>query len=85
MFFSYVYVAEWSPFGEELLIRITVCFLCITSILILVVSNLCFEGRTVVLIAPVIAYLLLFTRKHCSLVLRKPVFGVYDQVPHKPG
>ena len=24
-------------------------------------------------------------RDHMSLVLRKPVFGVSDQVPHKPG
>ena len=36
------------PFGEELLIRLTVCSLCI---FILCVSHIRFEGGTVVLIA----------------------------------
>ena len=48
---------------------------------IIVISNFDFEGGTLVLIASVDwsdAYLYL------SLVVRKPVFGVSDQVPHEP-
>ena len=47
--FSSVYVADWSPCGKELLIRLTVCSLCIMSI--------CYFG-TVVLIDPVPGYYL---------------------------
>ena len=49
MGFSSVKVAEWPPFGKELLIRLPVCFHFIVSI-----CNFgCFEGESVVLIAPV--------------------------------
>ena len=30
--FSPVWVAEWPPFGKELLTRLTICFLCILTI-----------------------------------------------------
>ena len=30
--FSLVWVAEWSPFGKELLPRLNICFLCILTI-----------------------------------------------------
>ena len=30
--FSSVWVAEWSPFGKELLTRLAICFLCILTI-----------------------------------------------------
>ena len=46
-----VKVAEWSPFVRELLIRFTICSLCILT----VISHFGFEGGTLVLIASVIA------------------------------
>ena len=51
----------WPPFKKELFIRYTICSFCKCLLAILVVSHSGFEGRTVVLIAPVpvIAYLLL--------------------------
>ena len=47
-------LVRWSPFEKELLIRLTVCSLCIMSV-ILVFSNFGFVGETLVLIyiAPV--------------------------------
>ena len=50
MNFSSVKVAEWPPFGTELLIRLTECSLCF-YLLFLVVSHFDFEGGSVVLIA----------------------------------
>ena len=58
-------VAEWPPFGEELLIRLTLRSLCIMSICYCVVSpHFGFECGTVALMAPVpghCAYLYIIT------------------------
>ena len=45
-YFSSVKVAEWPPFGQELLTRLTICSLCILSIsfVILVISRFGFDG-----------------------------------------
>ena len=51
--FSSVYVAEWPPFGKELLTRLTICSLCIMSICNLSYFPFSFEGGIWVLIAPV--------------------------------
>ena len=41
---SSVWVAEWPPFGKELLTRLTICSLCILLFVILVISRFGFEG-----------------------------------------
>ena len=55
-------LVRWSPFEKELLIRLTVCSLCIMSV-ILVVSHFGFVGGTLVLIniAPVPGHGLFFS------------------------
>ena len=58
--YSSVYVAEWPPFGKELLTRLTICSLCILTV-ILVISRFSFEGGIWVLIAPVSGHCLLVT------------------------
>ena len=35
--FSYVKVTEWQPIGKKLLIRLTICFHCISTCLVVVV------------------------------------------------
>ena len=42
--FSSVWVAEWPPFGKELLTRLTICSLFVLTILILVISILVFTA-----------------------------------------
>ena len=62
MILSKAKVAEWPPFGRELLIRFTVCYLFIlTVIVILVIYHFGFEGGTLVLIASVPGHCLSFT------------------------
>ena len=41
---SSVWVAAWSPFGKELLIRLTICSLCILTICNFSYSRFSFEG-----------------------------------------
>ena len=50
---SSVWVAPWPPFGKELLTRLTICFLCISSFETLVISHFGFEIGIWVLIAPI--------------------------------
>ena len=50
MIFSKVEVAEWPPFGRELLIRFTVCSLCILTYCNLCFFRFGFEGETLVLV-----------------------------------
>ena len=52
-------MAEWPPFGKDLLTRSTVCLFVLCIFVILAVSHFGFEGKTLVLIAPVVA-------GHCS-------------------
>ena len=59
--FSYVSVAEWPPFGRELLIRFTVGSLVFWLIVFLIISHFGFEGETLVLIASVSGHCLYFT------------------------
>ena len=62
MFYTVVKVAEWPPFGRELLIRFTICSLCFFYFFVfLVISHLGFEGGTLVLIASVPGRCLSFT------------------------
>ena len=58
---SLVCVAEWPPFGKELLSRLTIRSLCILIFVILVISRFCFEERIWVLMLQflVFAYVLL--------------------------
>ena len=46
-YFGSVYVAEWPPFGKELLTRFTICSLCIMSICDLSYFQFWFLGRDV--------------------------------------
>ena len=54
---SSVCVAEWPPFGKELLTRLTICSLCILTIC----NFSCFEGWIWVLIASVPCLCIRFT------------------------
>ena len=58
---SSVWVAEWPPFGEELLSRLAVCSLCILTICNIGYFPFCFEGWFWVLIASVSGLCILFT------------------------
>ena len=49
--FCSVWVAEWPPFGKELLTCLTKCSLYILTV-ILIISHFGFEGGIPVLIAP---------------------------------
>ena len=52
--FSSIWFAEWSPFGNELLTRLTICSLCIFLLfVVIVISRFGFEGWILVLIASV--------------------------------
>ena len=54
--FRSVWVTEWPPFGEKLLSRLTICSLCVLTIIlgvILVISRFGFEGWVWVMIASV--------------------------------
>ena len=64
---SSVWVAQWPPFGKELLNRLTICFLCILTICNLVISHFGFEVGIWVLIAPIpcLYILVTFTIKKC--------------------
>ena len=88
-----VQVAEWPPFGKELLTRLT-----IGSLSILVISCFGFEGGIWVVIAPVLGRCILVTFSHTEEVLNRNVSPalneprhektnvlVSDLVPHKPG
>ena len=67
--FSSVCVAEWPPFGKELLTRLTICSFCILTI-----SNFsCFEGWMWVLIASVPGLCILFT---CLIIIYLKVFNL---------
>ena len=61
-------MAEWQPFGKELLTRLTICSLCIFTIVILVISRFYFEGWIWVLIASVPCLCILFTL-HAAFIL----------------
>ena len=58
---SSIWVAEWQPFGKELLTRLTICSLCFLLFVILVISRFGFEGRIWILIASVPSLYILFT------------------------
>ena len=69
-YLSSVLVAEWPPFGKELLTRLTICYLCILTIIILVISQFSFVGRIWNLIDSVSGLCILFTfikRKYAVL------------------
>ena len=57
-YFSSVWVAEWPPFGTELLTRLTICYLCILTIFYL---RFGFDGWIWVLIVSVPDLCILFT------------------------
>ena len=63
--FSLVQVAEWTPFGKELLTLLTICSHCILTFVILVIFPFGFEGRIWVLIASVPGHCLLVTFDLC--------------------
>ena len=67
-------------FARELLIQLTVCSLYSMFFVVLAIFQFGFDGETLVLIAPFPGDCL-----HMGLVVRKPVFGVSDQVRYKPG
>ena len=54
-------VAEWPPFGRELLIWFTACFLCIMTYCNSFISQFGFDGGTLVLIVSVPGLCLSFT------------------------
>ena len=56
MISSYVSVAEWSIFGKELLTQLFV----FCHFVILILSNFSFEGKTLILIAPIPGHCLPF-------------------------
>ena len=58
---SSVYVAEWPPFGKELLTRLTICLLYILTICNFSYSRFGFEGGLCVLIASVPGHFILVT------------------------
>ena len=62
--FSSVWVAEWPPFGKELLIRLAVCSPCILSICNFSYFPFGFESGVCFFIAPVPVHCLLVTFKH---------------------
>ena len=69
--FSSVWFGEWPPFGKELLIRLTICSLCILTIIILVISRFGFERWIWGLIASFPCFCILFTsRAKLSLLLK---------------
>ena len=41
---SSVWLAVWPPFGRELLTRLTICSLCVLTVVILSISRFDFEG-----------------------------------------
>ena len=53
-------VAEWPRFGRGLLIRFSVCSLCILTFVILVIPHFGFDGASLVLIAAVPGHCLSF-------------------------
>ena len=57
--FSSVSVAEWPPFGKMLPAQLTLCSFCILSTCTLINSRFGFDGRILVLIAPVPGHCLL--------------------------
>ena len=59
--FSSVWVAEWPAFGRELLIRLTICSLCISTICYFSYFPFGFEGWIWVLIASVPGLCIRFT------------------------
>ena len=59
-YFSSVSVAEWPPFGKQLFNRLTICSLCILTV-ILFISRSGFEGLILVLIASGPDLCILFT------------------------
>ena len=67
--FSSVWVDEWPPFGKELLTRLTICSLCILTILILVISRFGFEGWIWILITSVFGLCILFTFTFVKLIV----------------
>ena len=68
IYFSSVWVAEWPPFGKELLTRLTICSLCILTICNF---SFGFEGWIWVLIASVPGLCIRFT----LLTNLSPSFG----------
>ena len=68
--FSSVQVAEWPPFGNELLTRLNICSLCILTLVIVFFSHLGLEGGIWDLIAPLPGHLhVLFTLRNYSSLL----------------
>ena len=59
--FSSVEVAEWPPFGKELLARLTICSLCFMIICNFSYFPFWFEGGIWVLIIPVPGHCILVT------------------------
>ena len=78
--------AEWPPFGKELFTRLTV-----HSNYDMSIRNLVIQGvqRGMILVVKFLIFLKLFLLAllllYLSLVVRKPAFGVSDQVRHKLG
>ena len=66
--FSYVWVAEWPPFGKLLLNRMTICSLCDLTICNFSYFPFWFWGWIWVLIASVPGLCILLTFKHCFIL-----------------
>ena len=77
--FSSVWVAEWPPFGKELLTRLTICSLCILTIYNSIISRFGFEGGIWILIAhvPGLCILITFTEENLlfETVQSRPSFS----------
>ena len=59
--FGSVWVAEWPPFGNKLLTRLNICFLCILIVCNFSCPRFGFEGWISVLIVSVPSLCILFT------------------------
>ena len=72
--FSSVWVAEWPPFGKELLTRLTISYLCILTICNFSYIRFGFDGSIWVLIAPVPGQCILVTFITLFLSVRRFFF-----------
>ena len=76
-YFNSFWVAEWPPFGKELLTRLTICYCCILTI-ILVISRFAFELLIWVLIASVPGLCIIFTFLHVVMLHRHmPLYKIF--------
>ena len=62
-----VIVAEWPPFGKELLARLTVCYLCLFLCVIPFISRFGLEDRISGLTVPVPGHSFSYTVQHAFL------------------